>query len=85
MDSVNLAKIFKSSSEYATALQVLADPKQRQAGSLMSTLINYVTAIEYMTVRTGGVDFTLENWLENGKGFIFVTSKKKWRTLLNRF
>lgn len=77
MDSVNLAKIFKSSSEYATALQVLADPKQRQAGSLMSTLINYVTAIEYMTVRTGGVDFTLENWLENGKGFIFVTSKKE--------
>jgi type IV secretory pathway TraG/TraD family ATPase VirD4 len=77
MDSVNLARIFSSSDEYATALQVLADPKQRQAGSLMSTLINYVTAIEYMTVKTDGADFSLENWLDNGKGFIFVTSKKE--------
>ncbi len=65
----------------------IQDASGKQALSVMATLIQYVDCFSYMGKGTS--DFSISNWLEKGKGWIFVTNyadiKDTLRPILSLF
>ena len=50
----------------------IEDASSKQAMSVFSVLMQYVKSFEYMSQADG--EFSLDQWLEQGKGCIFVTN-----------
>lgn len=50
----------------------IQDASGKQALSVMAVLMQYVKAFEYMTACEG--DFSVNDWVSNGKGWIFITN-----------
>ncbi|MBI3813356.1 MAG: type IV secretion system DNA-binding domain-containing protein [Nitrospinae bacterium] len=59
----------------------------KQAGSVISTMLQYVSAFRYMTNKSD--DFSIFDWLEGGRGWLFITNysniKDTLRPMLSLF
>ena len=56
----------------ARGLRYIEDASSKQALSILSVMMQYVKCFEYMTTFEG--DFEIAEWLENGKGMIFIAN-----------
>ncbi|MBI3585425.1 MAG: type IV secretion system DNA-binding domain-containing protein [Nitrospinae bacterium] len=59
----------------------------KQAGSVISTMLQYVHAFRYMTDKSD--NFSISDWLERGRGWLFITNyssiKDTLRPMLSLF
>jgi hypothetical protein len=56
----------------ARGLRYIEDASSKQAISVLSVMMQYVKCFEYMTNFEG--DFCINDWLQNGKGMIFISN-----------
>ncbi len=69
-DVINNA--LKSIPAGARGLRYIEDASSKQALSILSVMMQYVKCFEYMTNFEG--NFSIAEWLENGKGMIFIAN-----------
>ena len=54
-------------------LRPIEDPESKQTQGVLSSLMQFTRCFEYME-NSGGDNFAIHNWLERGRGSIFVTN-----------
>lgn len=62
----------KSIPEGQRGYRYIEDASSKQALSVFSVMMQYAKCFEFMASNDG--DFTLQNWLDSGKGMIFITN-----------
>jgi len=62
----------KSIPEGQRGYRYIEDASSKQALSVFSVMMQYAKCFEFMAKNDG--DFTLQNWLDSGKGMIFITN-----------
>jgi type IV secretory pathway TraG/TraD family ATPase VirD4 len=84
---VEIAKKLKETEGGESGYVYIQDASSKQALGVMATLMQYVSCFRYMGKETS--DFSISDWLENGKGWIFVTNyadiKDTLRPILSLF
>jgi len=75
-----LRRIVASTEGGKAALRHLEDPTSKQAGSAISTLMNFVSVLRYMVDIDG--DFSFHEWVRKREGWIFIENRPDVQALL---
>ncbi len=63
------------------ALSALGDKRSAQADGVLATAHTWSRAIELLSTMDG--DFSIEEWIKNGKGLIFLNASQKYSNIVS--